>query len=265
VANQEMIRLWNNENADRWTKLRESVTRSLEPYGDAALSALAPKKGESALDVGCGFGETTTALARLTGDALGIDVSEPLLRVARTEAPPGARYLVADAQTHRFDERFQLCFSRFGIMFFDDPAAAFRNLRSAMKPGGRLAAVVWAPVEKNDWASIPLRVVRQHLAIPDPAAGPGPFALSDAKALVRTLEAAGWSNPKAVDLELPFQEEPAALLDMGVVGARLRQMGEAADRLRPLLAAELEKELPKELRGVALLVTASVDTSSGIQ
>src|SRR5260370_25838348 len=139
MANQEQIRIWNEVNARRWLKMRERAVRSLVIYGEEALQALAPRRGEKALDVGCGFGETTIALARLTGDALGVDVSEPLLRVAGAEAAHGARYLLADAQTHPFEERFDLCFSRFGIMFFDDIAAAFPKLRAALQPGGRLA------------------------------------------------------------------------------------------------------------------------------
>src|SRR5439155_24344980 len=141
----------------------------------AALEALAPQKGESALDVGCGCGETTLQLARRTGDALGIDVSAPFLEIARREATHGARYLLADAQTHEFEEKFALVYSRFGIMFFEDPPAAFRNLRSALRPGGRFAAVAWGPFGENDWARIPLRVVQKHLAAADPASGPGPF------------------------------------------------------------------------------------------
>src|SRR5207248_9983397 len=121
MANAEQIRIWNEVNAERWLRLREPLTRALVPFGEVAMRALAPRGGESALDVGCGCDDTTVALARITGNALGIDVCEPFLSVAREEAIPGARYLLADGQTHRFVERFDLCFSRFGVMFFEDP------------------------------------------------------------------------------------------------------------------------------------------------
>src|SRR5260370_11681960 len=256
MANQEQIRIWNEVNARRWLKMRERAVRSLAIYGEAALHALARRRGERVLDVGWGFGETTVALARLTGDALGVDVSEPFLRVARAEAPQGARYLLADAQTHSFEERFDLCFSRFGIMFFDDLAAAFRNLRAALRPGGRFAAVVWGPAADTDWVQLPLRVLRRHLAAPEPGAGPGPFALSDAKKFRRLLEGAAFAQVSVERLELPFLADAADLLDLGPSAAVLREAGEAGERLRPSLVAELSKEMPAQLRGVALLAPA---------
>ncbi|HET9685221.1 MAG TPA: class I SAM-dependent methyltransferase, partial [Gemmatimonadaceae bacterium] len=142
MANEEQIRVWNEVNAPRWQRLRALMTRPLAPWGNAAMDALAPAPGEHALDVGCGQGETTLQLARRTGYALGIDVCEPFIETARAEAAAGARYLLADAQTHRFAEQFDLLYSRFGVMFFEDPAAAFRNLRGALRPGGRMAVAV---------------------------------------------------------------------------------------------------------------------------
>src|SRR5216684_7181527 len=98
MVNAAQIQLWNEANAVRWLRLREAMTRPLLPFGAATLRELSPVAGETALDVGCGCGETTTALARITGSALGVDVSEPFLRVARSEAAAGARFLQADAQ-----------------------------------------------------------------------------------------------------------------------------------------------------------------------
>jgi 2-polyprenyl-3-methyl-5-hydroxy-6-metoxy-1,4-benzoquinol methylase len=114
MANAEQIRVWNEVNAERWIRLRGQLTGELAPFGEAAIAALDARPGETALDVGCGWGETTLALARRTGDALGIDICAPFLEVARREAAFGARYLLADAQVQRFEEKFALCFSRFG-------------------------------------------------------------------------------------------------------------------------------------------------------
>src|SRR5438477_5385377 len=136
MANAEQTRLWNETNAQRWLGMRAQLMRELSPYGDAAIAALDPQMGETALDVGCGCGETTLQLARRTGDALGIDICAPFLEIARREAIPGTRYLLADAQTHHFEEKFALLYSRFGIMFFEDPQAALANLRSALRPQG---------------------------------------------------------------------------------------------------------------------------------
>ena len=254
VANETQIRLWNEGNAERWLGLREAMTRALRPFGAAALEALAPKPGEVALDVGCGFGETTAALARSTGNALGVDISEPFLRVARASAVPGARFLVADVQTHRFEERFDLCFSRFGVMFFEDPAAAFANIRAALKPGARLAVATWGPWQQNEWAALPLPIVRKHIPAPDPLPGPGPFSLSDASALSSLLARAGFAKVSVTPLELPFDAPAGHLTQVGPAAAALR---EASEIVRQRVSAELAEALGgRRLRAVALIASA---------
>ncbi|MCA1827975.1 MAG: methyltransferase domain-containing protein [Myxococcales bacterium] len=224
MANETQIKLWNESNAARWLKLGDAMTRPLEPFGQAAIEALTPRRGEKVLDIGCGTGETTRALAALTGDALGIDVCEPFVEIARSKG--GARYLLADAQTHRFDEQFDLLFSRFGVMFFDDPAAAFANLHSALRRGARVALAVWGPWQENQWAAIPIDVLRELMPAPDPA-GPGPFGLADEAKLRRVL--AGFANVSIQRLERPFEVDPAQLADQGPAAAVLRQSGASAE------------------------------------
>ena len=252
-----MIGIWNDANAIRWLKLRGALTAMVAPFGEAALERLDPRAGERALDVGCGCGETTSLLAQRTGDALGVDVSQPFIDVARSEAVPGARYLVADAQTHRFEGKFDLVFSRFGVMFFDDPAAAFANLHAALQKGGRLCAAVWGPFDENTWASVPLRVVRRHFPGPDrPASGPGPFGLSDPDRLVRLLAGTGFTGVSVVPLPLAGRAEPPLLLQWGLVAGALREAGEAGERLRPTLEAEVAAALQGGVHSVGLIVSA---------
>lgn len=257
MANAAMIGIWNDANAKRWIRLRGALTAMVAPFGEAALERLDPRAGERALDVGCGCGETTSLLAQRTGDALGVDVSQPLIDVARSEAVPGARYLVADAQTHRFEQEFDLVFSRFGVMFFDDPAAAFGNLHAALRPGGRLCAAVWGPFDENTWASVPLEVVRRHFPGPDrPSSGPGPFGLSDADRLARLLAGAGFAGVSVAPLALSRRTEPSLLLQSGPVAGVLREAGEAGERLGPTLEAEVAAALPDGVRCVGLIVSA---------
>lgn len=257
MANAAMIEIWNQGNASRWLELRPALTAMVAPFGEAALERLDPRAGERALDVGCGCGETTSSLAQRTGDALGVDISQPFIEVARSEAVPGARYLVADAQTHRFEQEFDLVFSRFGVMFFDGPAAAFANLHAALRKGGRLCAAVWGPFDENPWASVPLRVVRRHFPGPDrPASGPGPFGLSDPDRLVRLLSGAGFAEVSVVPLPLPLRTEASLLLRSGVVAGVLRDAGEAGERLRPTLEAEVAAALQGGVRSVGLIASA---------
>jgi SAM-dependent methyltransferase len=232
------------------------MTRPLLAWGNDALEALSPQRGEQALDVGCGYGETTVALARSTGDALGIDVCEPFLEIARAEAIDGSRYLLADAQTHRFEEQFDLLYSRFGVMFFEDPVAAFANFRSALRPGARMALAVWGPWQENEWAAIPLEVLRRHLPAPAPSSGPGPFSLADRDALARLLADAGFSQVSIARSERPFEADAAQLAEQGPAAAILRNAGAGADvraRFIEGVAKALAGNFP---RGVALVVTA---------
>jgi len=222
VENAEQIRLWNEVNAPRWIAMRRPLERALVPFGRAVLDVLSPQPGELALDVGCGFGETTVELAQRCGKAIGVDVSQPVLEIARAEAPPGVSYLCVDAQTYPFEQRFDVVFSRFGIMFFEDPAAAFANLRRAMNPGGRFGAVVWGAAAENDWVQIPLRVVRRHLAVPAASSGPGPFSLADPVAFSRLLSGAGLADVSVRPLDLAFEGDAELLLKSGPAAAALR-------------------------------------------
>src|SRR5438067_1110712 len=204
-----------------------------------------------------------------------IPSSAPLPCAARAEPPANVRYLSADAQTQAFDTAFDLCFSRFGVMFFDDPPAAFANLRRALRPGGRFAAVVWAPARQNAWVEVPLRVVTAYLPPPPPTSGPGPFSLSDPALLEQLLAGAGFSRPRVTPLSLPYPSgatvEAAArlLLQLGPSAAILRDAGEATERLRPVIEADLRAALvpfatPRgiELPAMALVATASRDASA---
>jgi SAM-dependent methyltransferase len=256
MANSDQIRLWNEVNAPRWLRLREPTTRALVPWGNDALEALSPRRGERALDVGCGYGDTTVQLARRTGDALGIDVCEPFLEIARAEAVEGSRYLLADAQTHRFGEQFDLLYSRFGVMFFEDPLAAFANLRSALRPDARMALAVWGPWQENEWVTIPLEVLSRHLPAPAPSQGPGPFSLADRDALARLLADAGFGQVSIARSERPFEADAAQLAEQGPAAAILRT-ADAGQEVRARFVEGLAKALVGvQPRGVALIVTA---------
>lgn len=203
AANREQAEYWNAQVGETWATRQEQLDRQLEPLGAMAMDALAPAAGERLLDIGCGAGQTTLALAGRVGpggSVLGVDISAPLLEVARRRLrdTPSTEFLEADAQTQAFGPgAFDGVYSRFGVMFFADPAAAFANIHTALKPGARLAFVCWRPLKENGWMTIPLSAALKHVeaspAMPDPLA-PGPFAFADPERVRVILTGAGFTD-----------------------------------------------------------------------
>src|SRR5262245_36853821 len=188
-ANQEQIRYWNEQAGPRWVKRQQQLDVQINQIGLAAMQRASIKPGEDVLDVGCGCGQTALELAERVGPqglVTGIDISQPMLARARERqrevGMQNIEFLNADAQTYTFGrERFDLAFSRFGVMFFDNPSAAFGNICTALRPNGRLCFLCWQALEKNDWARIPLMAATQHVQPPTPPTpgAPGPFAFAD--------------------------------------------------------------------------------------
>ena len=159
---------WKGGAGDAWAGAATRLDPLLEHFGVAAMDALALRGGERVLDVGCGAGATTRELAKRVGNrgqVVGVDIAPALLAVARAR-DGGVRYIEADAGVAQFDTTFDAVFSRFGVMFFDDPRAAFANLRRAA-PRGRLAFVCWRTFSENVTMHRPLEIV-QHLLPPIP-------------------------------------------------------------------------------------------------
>ena len=164
------------------------------------FEAASPRSGESVIDVGCGAGETTLRLAAITGAALGVDVSEPLLARARERARAvgsPARFECADATAYDFSgEAADLMTSRFGVMFFADPAKSFANLRKGLKPRARLVFACWREPKLNPWLMAPYAAAIKHVPAP-PRPGPedpGPFSFADEQRVRRILDEAGFAE-----------------------------------------------------------------------
>ncbi|MGL4543820.1 MAG: class I SAM-dependent methyltransferase, partial [Polymorphobacter sp.] len=201
-ANAEQIDYWNAKAGETWARFQEQLDRQIAPLGAAGIRALAPQPGERILDIGCGCGATTLALAAEVapgGSVLGLDISQPMLDVARRRAAGVANvaFREADAQTDDFGRGgFDAIFSRFGVMFFADPQAAFANIATKLAPGGRLTFVCWRPLVENDWMRVPLAAalpLLPPLPPPDPLA-PGPFAFADPDRVRALLTGAGWHS-----------------------------------------------------------------------
>ncbi|MBL9100047.1 MAG: class I SAM-dependent methyltransferase [Myxococcales bacterium] len=233
-ANLEQTRVWNEVAGPKWVAMQRQLDAQLESLGEAGMARLEWRAGDRVLDVGCGAGATTLALARRVapGEVVGVDVSEPLVALARRRAAgaDNLRFELGDAQTMRFADQFDVVYSRFGVMFFDDPVAAFNNLRESLRPGGRLAVVCWRAMEANPWVSAPLAAARSLLPEvpkPTPPGAPGPFAFADEQRLRKILADAGF-----VDVEVRAHDE-----DMVLGGEGMEAAVHSVTQIGPLGAA----------------------------
>ena len=241
MSNEEMVRYWNEGAGAVWVEQQERLDAQIGPLGVRTRERAAIQRGERVLDVGCGCGGTTLELAADVGgggSVVAIDISRPMLERARARAQAaglGARidWRLEDAQVAPFESAaFDLIFSRFGVMFFSDPVAAFTNLRRSLRRGGRLAFVCWQPREKNPWMLAPALAAAKHIAFPQPSApdAPGPFAFGDAAQVRGILERAGFVDVAHDAVNEPMRlagdtvEEALSLcLQLGPVGAALRE------------------------------------------
>lgn len=251
MTNADMVRLWNSEASSSWSTRPERYDEMLAPLGRRVLEAAALGAGDRVLDVGCGAGQLSSQAADLvgpTGSVLGVDIATDLLAVAAQRAAglPQVAFAQADAQDHVFDEAaFDVVLSRFGVMFFADPVAAFANLLRATRPGGRLAFVAWQPAVVNEWVTLPLTAAVPHTGFPDlpPPGAPGPFSLGDADLLRRVVTDAGWEDLQVEDVqtELSFggtrtAQEAVDFITADTFGRMMLQGAEPAARDAALAA-----------------------------
>lgn len=251
LANQQQAEAWNSASGPVWVEMQAILDRMLAPFEALLTEAAFPGEGRRVVDIGCGAGATTLALARrlgLGGHALGVDISEPLVAAARRRAEAeglrSAAFVCADAQTHAFEAAaFDAAVSRFGVMFFDDPEAAFGNIRRALVPGGRLAFVAWRGPAENPFMTTAARAVAPFAppALPSAPDAPGQFGFADGARVARILAAAGWRDvevrPVDVPTELSETDLRTYVTRMGPAGAVLRQ-ADAATRARAEAALE---------------------------
>ncbi|ANM31147.1 hypothetical protein ABI59_18575 [Acidobacteria bacterium Mor1] len=200
---------WNDDAGPRWVRHADALDRQLAPFAKAVLDRAGIQPGQRVLDVGCGAGALSLEAAQQTGAGgrvVSLDVSRTLLELARRRvAAAGIDHVEAiegDAQRQALASGgFERVVSRFGVMFFDDSEAAFRNLRGGLAAGGSLTFACWGPIAENPWMLVPREVTARHVELPAPEPdAPGPFRFADREALLAMLERAGFAAGTAEPL-----------------------------------------------------------------
>lgn len=273
AENEEATEAWSGVLFDRFVEYRDLIVDSLKRHGDAAMRLHPPKPGDRVLDIGCGFGDTTQQLAAIAGpegEAVGVDVSEPFIEASIEEAAKAGvenvDFLAGDVQVMQLPGTFDYAFSRMGVMFFANPVQALRNIRGALRPGGRLCAVVWRRKLDNPWVHRAEQVVEQYLEEPEesdePTCGPGPFSMENADTVSEQLQIAGFEQPTFTRCDLPIKLgsdlDQAVRFNMAIGPAAeiIRLTGAEAEKIRPKLEAEIREVLedyagPNDVSGPA--------------
>lgn len=257
-ANRDQAALWNEAGGQAWVEMNDILDRLLAPFEATLTDAAFPGEGASVLDIGCGAGATTLAMARRLGPdglALGADISAPLVAAAKARAEAtglrNAAFIAADAQTFRFDPGvFDAAISRFGVMFFDDPARAFANIRKALAEGGRLAFVCWRTFKENEWAFAPYEAALDLLPPQEPTdpCAPGPFAFADSERLTKVLREAGFRDiavkphDTTVNLGESVEDAVTEALTIGPLARAAAELDEhVRDNIRGRIAPVFER------------------------
>ena len=251
-ANAEATAAWDGPLFERFAKYRDIVVAGLANHGEKALALYPPLPGASCLDVGCGFGDTTERIAGLVGPegrAHGVDVSPRFIQAAT------ASFSVADVQFDDLGGPYDYVFSRFGLMFCDNPGAAMRNVRRSMASGGRLVGVVWRIREDNPWMYEAQQIVERLIGRPEeydePTCGPGPFSMAGADTTSGILVGAGFTDVSLTRCELPIlighdiDQAIDVMMALGPAGEMVRLWGDRIadrhDEIRAALADGLAK------------------------
>jgi SAM-dependent methyltransferase len=248
TENAEAIEAWDGPLYDRFVRFRDIVVKGLASHGEEALRLFPPQAGQRVLDIGCGFGDTTQDIASLVGpdgEAVGVDAAARFIETARKETAEAgvanARFEVADVQADDLGGPYDMAFSRMGTMFFANPVAALRNVRTALVPGGQLVMVVWRRREDNEWMYRAQTIVEGIVSRPEeydePTCGPGPFSMAGADTTSDILVHAGFKDIALRRCDLPIlvghdvDEAMDLVMALGPAGEILRLQGDRAAHL----------------------------------
>jgi SAM-dependent methyltransferase len=264
--NQEQLTRWNGPEGDYWVAQQTRLDDMLSPVLGPLVEFAAPTPDSTVLDVGCGCGVTSVEFAKRAGRVVAVDISEPMLGLAaeRLKPYPNASVKLGDAAALPLkDLAADLVVSRFGVMFFGDPVAAFTNILTALAPGGRLRMACWRPIGENPWMQVPLHAAYEHVPrLPKPAPEePGPFAFADPDRVTRILTAAGFTAPTFTKLDFEMNighTLDAATTQASSLGAARRAIADQPDDLKAAAVESIRRALAAHMRQDGVLLPAAV-------
>ena len=244
--NIKQKQFWSGAGGDVWVDKQREMDIMLNPLGEKVIQGLDLKEETKILDIGCGCGATTLEIAKIVnqGEVIGVDISEPMLERATQTASDMAltniSYQVKDVQVDEMPNKyFDIAFSRFGVMFFEDPFEAFKNINHSLKDDGQLSFVCWQHASLNPWQSLSIQVIKEFLDLPVPSPkSPGPFAFEDKSYIEEILNASGFR-----DIEIKDNQEDIVMFS----GKSIREACEDYLTINPVVT-EMLKNSPSELR-----------------
>ena len=259
AVNSEFVEFWNTVLVPKFVKYRHILVDGLKDHSTRIFPALEVNEGDRVVDVGCGFGDTAIQLAQRVGpkgSVLGIDCCEGFLAYARADAEAqgvdNVTFVAGDALGYGFEPVHDFCFSRFGTMFFENPVAGLKNMRSALRPGGLMTAIVWRTIDDNPWLGLPKEIVLRHLPSPGDDAqtcGPGPFSMADQEMVAQQLKIAGYTDIRFERVDAPLvvghslDDAVGFQIALGPAGEVYREAGEEAERKKEEIEAALKAAL----------------------
>lgn len=273
VAKSQAVEFWNRILVPKFSKYKHILVGGLSLHSAKIFPSLKVKKGDRAVDIGCGFGDTSIELAKRVGpkgSVLGIDCCDAFLDHGRRDAKEAGvtniDFVEADVQFYSFQPVHDFCFSRFGTQFFDNPVAGLRNMRRSLKRGGLMTMVVWRTIDDNPWLGLPKKVVLNYLPPVEegvPSCGPGPFSMADTEVVTLQLKAAGYEDIEfeRVDAQLTVgrdvEDAVAFQLALGPAGEVYREAGAAAERHHAAIRSALAEELTKYQTADGIIMDSS--------
>lgn len=274
-SNDDFISCWNKILVPKWNRFRHLLSSNGAVHSNRSFKYFDIKRGDKVLDIGCGYGETCLDIAKIvgpSGEVVGLDCTDSFLEIAKMERDAAGirnvKYILGDAQTYPLTENYyDVVFSRFGVMFFQNVVYALKNAYRSLKPGGKLCLIVWRTVNDNPCWGAAKDIALKHLPPPGDNAktcGPGPFSMADEETDRGMLKAAGFTNVELfmrndadICIGTSLQEAVDFQILVGPSGEIIREAGDLAKDKLPVVQNDIKQYMKKHLRGDEVYLPSS--------